>query len=106
MDADVYADDHALRDGARSSRPGGAATFDIFADADPHLVARIGAVLNLLNVAPSAFHMECRPGGTAIVQARVDCAEFQAELVARKLQQLTMVREVVVSYGSTLPSSN
>jgi hypothetical protein len=102
MDADVYADDHALRDGARSSRPGGAATFDIVADADPHLVARIGGVLNLLNVAPCAFHMECRPGGMATVQARVDCAEFQAELVARKLQQLTMVREVVVSYGPAI----
>jgi hypothetical protein len=43
--------------------------------------------------------MEARPDGTATVTAWVDCAESQAELVARKLQQLTSIRAVTVSYA-------
>jgi hypothetical protein len=98
MTADVYANDDGLRDGLRNSQAEGAATFDIIADAHADLLARVGAVLNLLNVAPRAFHLEARPEGTATVKALVDCAEFQAALVARKLQRLTSVREVVVTY--------
>ena len=101
MTADVYADDDGLRDGARKPWPRGAATFSIIADADANLVARVGAVLNLLNVAPQAFHMESRSEGTATVRAQVHCAEYQAELVARKLQQLIMVRDVVVKYAAS-----
>ena len=100
MTADVYAIDDALRKGVRNSQPDGTATFDISADADADLIGRVGAVLNLLNVAPRAFHMEARPQGTATVTALVDCAESQAELVARKLQQLTSVRAVVVRYAA------
>jgi hypothetical protein len=98
MTADVYANDDGLRAGGRKSRPQGAATFDIVADADADLLARVSAVLNLLNVAPRAFHMEALPEGTAIVKAWVDCAEIQADLVARKLQKLTSVRDVVLKY--------
>ena len=99
MTADVYANDDGLRDGARNSQPKGAATFNIIADADADLIGRVGAVLNLLNVVPRAFHMEIRPGGTAEVTAFVDCTEFQADLVARKLRRLTSVREVDVKYA-------
>ena len=99
MTADVYAGDDGLREGARNAQPAGAATFDIVADADADLLVRVGAVLNLLNVAPRAFHMEARPEGTATVKALVDCSEPQAELIARKLQQLTSVRDVVVKYS-------
>jgi hypothetical protein len=99
MKADVYAGDDALRDGKGVPRTEGAATFDILADADADLLGRVGAVLNLLNVAPRAFHMEARPEGTATVRALVDCAEAQAELVARKLQRLTSIRDVVVRHS-------
>jgi hypothetical protein len=98
MTADVYATDDGLRHGVRNSQPLGTATFDIFADADADLLGRVGAVLNLLNVAPRTFHMEARPDGTATANAMVDCTEPQAELVARKLLQLTCVRDVVVRY--------
>jgi hypothetical protein len=97
MTVDLYAGHGCLRPDAHS-RPEGAATFDIVADADADLIGRVSAVLNLLNVAPQAFHMEARPEGTAAVSALVDCAENQANLVARKLQQLTSVREVVLRY--------
>ena len=100
MTADVYAGDDGSREGGRIAQPEGAATFDIVADADANLIVRVGAALNLLNVAPRVFHMEARPEGTATVNALVDCSEPQAELVARKLQQLTSVRDVVVNYAS------
>ena len=97
MTADVYAGDDALRKGDRTSHPAGAAMFNIVADADADILMRVSAALNLLNVAPRLFHMETRPEGAA-VSALVECAEPQAQLIARKLQQLTSVRDVVVSY--------
>jgi hypothetical protein len=100
MTADVYAGDDGAREGARAAQPSGAATFSIVADADADLIVRIGAALNLLNVAPRVFHMEARPEGAAAVRALVDCSESQAELIARKLQRITSVRDVVVRYAS------
>ena len=98
MTADVYAGDDALRDGRKESAPSGAATFSVVADADADLIVRVSAALNMLNVAPRVFHMEARPEGTAAVRALVECPEAQAQLIARKLQQLTSVRDVVVKY--------
>jgi len=97
MTADVYADDDGARE--RTARPAGAATFDILADADADLILRVGATLNLLNVAPRVFHMETRPEGAAAVKALVDCSEPQADLIARKLARLTSIRDVVVTYA-------
>jgi len=99
MTADVYADDDGAREGARTAQPSGAATFDIVADADADLLVRVGAALNLLNVAPRVFHMETRPEGAAAVKALVDCSEPQADLIARKLARLTSIRDVVVTYA-------
>ncbi len=99
MTADVYADDLGQQAGARKSQSG-AATFDVIADAHADLIVRVSAALNLLNVAPRLFHMESRPEGLAAVSALVDCAEPQAELIARKLQQLTSVRDVSVKYAA------
>ena len=79
----------------------GAATFQVVADADPDLILRVGAALNLLNIAPREFHMQASPEGTAALEALVDCAEGQADRVARKLQQITSVRDVVVAYAAT-----
>jgi len=73
MTADVYAGDDGAREGARPAQPSGAATFDIVADADADLLVRVGAALNLLNVAPRVFHMETRPEGVAAVRALVHC---------------------------------
>ena len=98
MRADVYAGDVAPPEGPGNSRPPGTATFDVIADAHADLVVRVGAALNLLNVAPRLFHMESRPEGMAAVTALVDCAEPQAQLIARKLQQLTSVRAVEMSW--------
>jgi hypothetical protein len=99
MTADVYAGDDDAREGGRNALPAGAATFNIVADADADLILRVGAALNLLNVAPRVFHMETRPEGAAAVKALVDCSEPQAELIGRKLQRLTSIRDVVVTYA-------
>jgi hypothetical protein len=98
MTADVYADDWSLRGSARRTDPPGMATFTILADADADLIARVGAILNLLNVAPRELHMTPSAEGTAAIRASVACAEFQAELVARKLLRLTSVRDVKLEY--------
>src|SRR6185503_9294660 len=98
MTADVYADDDALREGKPESPRQGAALFNIVADADADVMVRVSAALNLLNVAPRRLQMETSAEGTVTVRALVDCARLQAELVARKLQQLTSVRAVTMEY--------
>ena len=99
MTADVYAGDVRAPEGAKRNR--GAATFNVVADAHADVLVRVVAALNLLNVAPRMLHMEAQPEeGTAAVRALVDCAEPQAELIARKLQQITSVRDVVMSYAA------
>jgi hypothetical protein len=99
MGAQVYADDQALRDGKGDSPPRGVATFDITADAHADLLLRLSSVLNMLNVTPRMFNLQSH-AGLAIVRAIVECGEHQAELIARKLRQLTAVREVGLTYGS------
>jgi hypothetical protein len=104
MTADVYAGDDGAREGVRNAPPEGVATFDIVADADADVIVRVGAALNLFNVAPRVFHLETGHEGAVAVMARVDCAEPLAELVARKLRQLTSVRDVVVRYVRSAPA--
>ena len=99
MGAQVYADDQALRDGSAGAPPRGVATFDIAADAHADLLLRLSSVLNMLNVTPRTFSLQSH-AGLATVRAIVDCGEHQAELIARKLRQLTAVREVGLTYGS------
>jgi hypothetical protein len=98
MTADVYAGDDRVPEGVKNAQTAGAATFNIVADADADLIVRVGAALNLLNVAPRVFHMEAQSEGAVAIKVLVDCSEPQAELIARKLQRLTSVRDVVVRY--------
>ena len=100
MTADVYAGDEALRGEKKSRHSAGVATFDIVADAHADLLLRVGVVLNLLNTIPRRVDFVCLADGLAHVRASVDCEEFQAELIARKLRQLTAVRDVELRYGN------
>ena len=100
MTADVYADDEGKLASLRNAQPAGTATFNVVADADADLLARVSATLNLLNVAPRLFHLEAGPENTVAVKALVECPEPQAELIARKLQRLTSVHSVNVRYAS------
>jgi hypothetical protein len=95
----VYADDDGLNASAAALERPGLADFHIVADADPNVLLRIGAILNLLNIAPRAFHMETNAEGLVAVHALVDqCGEHQADLVARKLGQLTCIRTVILQH--------
>jgi hypothetical protein len=96
----VYADDQTRRGGAPNPPAAGIATFDISADAHADLLLRVGSVLNLLNVTPRAFNLES-DAGLATVHAFVDCPPHQAELIARKLRQLTAVRDVALKYDES-----
>lgn len=78
----------------------GVATFDIAADAHADLLLRVSAVFNMLNVVPRTFSLESHPDGLATVRAFIDCGEHQAQLIARKLRQLTAVRDVSLTVGS------
>jgi hypothetical protein len=78
----------------------GVATFDITADVQADLLMRVSAVLNMLNVAPRTFSLQSHPDGLATVRAFIDCGEHQAQLIARKLRQLTAVRDVSLTFGS------
>jgi len=100
MTADVYAGDEALR-GKGGRQPRRVATFVIVADAQADLLLRVGVVLNLLNTLPRSVDLESRADGLAHVRACVDCEEIQAELIARKLRQLTAVRDVELRYGES-----
>lgn len=94
MPKDVYASDEDLGNGAAVSEPVGVAEFSIIADADPDVLVRLAAILNLLNVAPRAFQLDA-VNEMATVHALVDqCTERQADYVARKLRQLTCVHSV------------
>src|SRR3954471_23001418 len=103
MTFDLYAG--ADGDDRGMSQSTGSATFNVIADAAPDLILRVSVALNLLNTAPREFHMEARPEGTAAVRASIACAEHQADLVARKLRQLTSVHDVVVNYAAATPVS-
>lgn len=100
MSADVYAGDVAPPGDAKGLASAGEAKFNVIADAHADVIVRLGAALNLLNVAPRRFHMEVGPEGIAAVEAMIDCAAPQAELIARKLQQLTSVRDVTLVHTS------
>jgi hypothetical protein len=104
MTADVYAGDTDLRgDGRRRVSPG-VATFDIIADPHVDLLLRVGVVLNLLNTLPRRVELEIDGNALAQLRASVECDAIQADLIARKLRQLTAVREVELRYGE-LPAS-
>lgn len=89
---DVYAEDDAAPATAALHR----ATFLIEADADPDALSRIAMTLALANRAPRTFRLE-RPGAgeRLVVEAAVDTSSAgQADLVRRKLLQLSCVRTV------------
>jgi hypothetical protein len=101
MTSDVYSGDDALRGDGRSHQPEGIATFDIVADAHADLLLRVSVVLNLLNIIPRRMDLESHADGLAHVHARVDCEGARAELIARKLRQLTAVRDVKLRYDAS-----
>jgi hypothetical protein len=71
----------------------------LISDADPDLLLRVSAQLNFLNEAPKRLIFEKFADDTAQIYVVIRCSERSADLVTRKLKQLTSVREVSASGG-------
>ena len=100
MTADVYAGDDVLSAG--NDRPGSAERFAIrlVADADPDVLLRVAAQLNVLNDAPRRFAFERQPDDTVTITISVVCSARAVDLVVRKLAQLTSVLDVSASLSN------
>lgn len=99
MTADVYAGDddlHSMRQ-AVALVP---ATIRIRADAEPDVLFRIAAQLNLLNCVPTHFELTVTADGEVVVEVVVrNCTRFAVDMVCRKLDQLTSVLEVACEHA-------
>jgi hypothetical protein len=68
------------------------AVFEMRADSDPGTLPRVAATLALANVAPLGMSCEREAGGELLITAVLDSvSEVSAELIVRKLQQLSVV---------------
>jgi hypothetical protein len=95
--ADVYAADTAL---STSGRPAvtGTFSFSIEADADPDILSKVANQFNLANVAPARANFTSGAGGIALVIVEMrGITPAIADLIGRKLTQLSSVRAVDVA---------
>jgi hypothetical protein len=92
---DVYLGDLSTASG---SLPLVRVVFDVRADADPGALPRVAATLALGNVAPQRFDCAQVAPGQLLITAWLDgITEASAELILRKLQQLSIVIEATLS---------
>jgi hypothetical protein len=94
MTADVYAADCGLSDAGASKRASEYFVIRLVADADPDVLHRVSAQLNLLNEAPMRVLFERSADDTAAMTILIRCSARAADLVRRKLEQLTSVVNV------------
>ena len=96
--ADVYAGDDDLSNPGSPARATAAYDFNVRADAQPEVVARIANQFSFANEAPLYFEVRANSDGSACARIRIAGATAElADLVARKLSRLTCVNEVVVT---------
>ena len=89
---DVYAGDSDQTPGAAAAATRIDARIVVQADPDPDALARIAGIASLTNVAPvSASVVTTRRGQLTVVLEFSDITEAIADLVRRKLAQLTCV---------------
>jgi hypothetical protein len=94
--ADVYAGDMANAD--RTDGCAAAAyMFAVRAEAEPSAFARVANVFNIANVAPRSAQLRRELGGDLVIAVVIDLTgDSTAEMIRRKLEQLTCVTEVTV----------
>jgi hypothetical protein len=100
----LSADSKSDTTGYRDYYPVGLSDVSTYPDLLAELMRRGWSDADIAKLAGGNILRVLRQGreGTAAVRALVDCSELQAELIARKLQQLTSIREVVVQYASSV----
>ena len=98
MTADVYAGDDDLNR-PRSGAHAGLGSIRLQADADADIMLRVAAQLSYLNHAPTRLLLPQRADGLVLIEIELrDCGEQLLELIRRKLERLTSVREVAAEY--------
>ena len=94
--ADVYAGDAGGK-----WRDGGVGTifrFIIEAAPEPDMLARVAMIFNLANVAPLSVNFQRKSEGTATMAVSILLpGDVQADLIRRKLEQLTCTLSVSLS---------
>lgn len=92
--ADVYAGDIALS-GATATCAAQVFVYQIEADAEPDVLARIAGICNLANVAPRRVSLDRIDFGSVRVDIDLDgISSHTADSIRRKLLQLTCVNSV------------
>lgn len=95
MTADVYRGDDDLHGGGTARTPATLAIIRVRADADPDMLLRIAAQLNLLNRTPLRFSLQQDADGLLLIEAHIPgCSETSLDLVSRKIDRLTGVYEI------------
>lgn len=99
MTIDVYAADDDLGASGAPEQLVQDYVIRLISDADPDVLLRVSAQLNFLNEAPKCLVFEKFLDDTAKMSVVIRCSERSADLVTRKLKQLTSVREVSTTGG-------
>jgi hypothetical protein len=94
MTRDVYAGDESPS-ASEVSDPPQTTRISIRADAQPDVLFRVAAILNLLNAAPEELLMRRESGDVVRIEVLMpNCSEVIFDMVHRKLAQLTCVLNV------------
>lgn len=102
-DTEMYA---AGADRSDPAFPPGPVTIRVSADADADVLLRIAVQLNFLNTAPTRLSLERHADRVDVVVGFEACALELADLVCRKLAQLTCVADVSVDPKSPAGAPN
>lgn len=95
MSRDVYAGDNDLTGRSTSSDRTSTVRIAVRADADPDVLLRVAAQLNLFNRAPASFTLRCPHDEEVIMDITIaNCPDLLVDMVCRKLAQLTCVHSV------------
>ena len=96
--ADVYAGDTAA---AKREAPGAVFTYDIRADVEPDVLARVAGICNLANVSPLRVSYARNAGDVHMTVELDGISAATADSIRRKLLQLTCVNAVVLVNPAT-----
>lgn len=103
--ADVYAGDNGQ--GSSGESRTNVFLFEIQADAEPDVLARVANLLNLANEIPLSAHLQRKSAEHVYIEVTMErITTTMADMIRRKLLQLTCVISVELVVQSThLPST-
>jgi len=91
----TYTVDDYVREPDRADDAGASFVFRITADADPDVLSRVAGAFNFANKAPSAASLREHTANRVVIEVQMrDLSALIADLIRRKLLQLTCVADV------------